>query len=313
MPFSHFRIGLDYAPPRGWADFDAAGVAGDFAFIAELGIDLVRVPIPWEFLCPTAERVSQVAMGKLLALLDCAAGHGLAVMPALFEGLPSYLGGLSPWCDATALRAQVRQGRQIGEKFRHHPAIAAWDLGSAPDLRWPAPDVDGIWLWAEVVGSVFHRNADKPVLVALAGDASPWSDVREHIDMAGVMPWAGTKMGRWPQDPLVPAFRASIAAQLASRPVVAIGIDPDGPEAPAALYYKEALEALWRAGAVGAFASFSRLRGSGEVRPHAQELAAMARARRPLQPVAASFSLDRDRFRADPTGTLASLFHEFAI
>lgn len=313
MPFSHFRIGLDYVPPRGWADFDVLGVAADFAFVADLGLDLVRVTLPWEFLCPTPERASQVAMGKLLALLDTAAGRGLAVVPALFEGVPAYLEGRSPWTDAVALRTQVRQAHQVGERFGGHPAVAAWDFGAAPDLHWPEAGPDDAWLWAQVACAEFRRAVPQPVILALAGDAAPWPDVRDHVDFAAVVPARGPGVGRWPHDPLVPAFRAALASNLAGRPAVAIGVDPEAPDAPAATYYRDALEALWRAGTVAAFPSHGRLCREGGVRPHAEDLASFARERRPLQEVPGHIKADRDRFRADPEGTLKALFHEFAL
>ncbi len=314
MAFAHFRIGLNYEPPRGWADFDAQGLARDFAFIADLGIDLVRAAIPWEFLCPTPDRASQVGMGKLLSTLDAAAARNLQVIPAVLEGTPGYLAGRSPWDDAAVIRIQVRQLRQIGERFGGHQAIAAWDLGAVPDRHWAGLSADAAWLWAHVVCGEFRRAVPQPLMVTFAREAAPWPHIRDHIDFAGVaVDPAGATVGRWPHDPLVPAFSAVVASTLSGRPAFATDLDPQGPEEPSATYYREALEALWRAGAAGAFASHARLRRQPDTRSHAADLAHFARDCRPLQPVPDGVRVDPEQFQADPTGALRALFHEFAV
>ena len=313
MAFSHFRLGVDYAPPRGWADFDAVGLNSDLDLLTGLGFDLLRVEIAWEFMAPGPERISQVALGKLLSLLDAAGSRGLSVLPAVLAGAPGYLAGKRPWDDAVAVRCAVRHLRQLGDRFGQHPAIVAWDLGAGPDRAWGVPPGDAAWLWAHSVSGPFRRQVKQPVLVAFAESAAPWSDMIEQVDYAGVAPRESEPFARWPQDPLVPAFRSALAAHLAHRPVVVMGFEPPTGEVPSATYHREAVEAIWRAGAAGAFASFSSLRREGRVVPQADELAALCTERRPLQPIAHRLDLDPEQFRTDPDSTLRASFHAFAV
>ncbi len=315
MPFARFRVGLDYAPPRGWADFDAVGLGADLDLCADLGIDLVRIALPWDFLGPSPERASQVAMGKLLASLDAAHARKIEVMPAILAGKPPYLADREPWDDPYALRVQIRHLRQLGERFRSHPAIVAWDLGATPDRAWGPPAPDAAWLWAHAICAEWKRLVPRsPLVVAFRDGAGPWDDLREHLDYAGVAldPAAPAAFGRWPQDPLVPAFRAALAAQASGRPVIVTAYDMPG-EAPAGTYHREALEAAWKAGAIAMFASFGALRFEGGMRPHSDDLAAYARQRRPIQPVPAHVNVDRERFQADPEAALKASFHAFAV
>jgi hypothetical protein len=313
MAFSHFRLGVDYAPPRGWADFDAVGLGVDLDLIAALGIDLVRVELAWDFMAPGPERVSQVALGKLLSLLDAATARELKVVPAILAGAPGYLDGKPPWDDAAAVRCAVRHLRQVGDRFGEHPAIVAWDLGAGPDRSWGVPSSDAAWLWTHAVSGTFRQLVKQPVLVAFADGAAPWADLIEQVDYAGVAPREREPFARWPQDPLVPAFRAALAAHLSHRPVVVTGFEPPAGEVPSATYHREAVEALWRAGAAGAFAALGALRRDGRVQPQADDLAAICKERRPLQPVAHRLDLDPEQFRTDPDATLRASFHAFAV
>ncbi|MBM3267976.1 MAG: hypothetical protein FJZ01_10045 [Candidatus Sericytochromatia bacterium] len=314
MPFAHFRVGLDYLPPRGWTDFDAVGLAADLDLCAGLGIDLLRLEVPWEFLGPHPERLSPVALGKLLAALDAAHARGLAVMPAILAGRPASLADRSPWTDPFALRVQVRQVRQLAERLGTHPAIALWDVGATPDAGWGAPPADAAWLWAHAVCGELRRKVSQPLLIAFRDGAGPWAEVAEHADFAGMALAADgpPPYARFAEDPLVPGFCAALAARQAGKPVVVTGCEGRG-QAPAASYHREALEAAWKSGARALFASFAALRSGGSVRPHADELSAWARERRPVQPVPEHVTLDEARFAADPAGALQASFRAFAV
>ncbi len=149
-----------------WRAFDAGEIAEDFARIADLALDAVRIFLRWDDFQPAPDVVDPVMLARLETVTGLAAAAGLRVLPTLFCGhwngvnylpgwalekhrsagrFPTVSGAdASPWGAANLYRgslldAQVAFARAAGERLRRHPAIVAWDIGNAfTDVREPA-------------------------------------------------------------------------------------------------------------------------------------------------------------------------------
>lgn len=165
-----FSLGVNYWPRRSamtmWRRFDAGEVAEDFARIAELGLDTVRFFMRWDDFQPQPDTIDATMLERLDRFVALATDAGLRTMPTFFCGHMSGVNFLPAWAlDASAahgrfrtivgeatsehgigdmyagplLDAQVLFARTVGERFREHPGIVAWDLGNEfSNLREPA-------------------------------------------------------------------------------------------------------------------------------------------------------------------------------
>jgi hypothetical protein len=164
-----FSVGVNYWPRRSgpamWRRFDAGEIAEDFARIAALGLDTVRLFLQWEDFQPRADEVDAAMLDRLTQVCDLAAERGLRAMPVLFSGhlcganwLPAWTldrsrprgayrtiagGSESPYGAGNIyagplLDAQVFLARAAGVRLREHPAITCWDIGHRfSDVRAP--------------------------------------------------------------------------------------------------------------------------------------------------------------------------------
>lgn len=140
-----FSVGVNYWPRGGtaalWDHFDSGAIGGDFAHVAALGLDTVRVFLNWDRFAPALDRIDGVALDRLAALVSLAHDAGLRVMPVLFSGAPGDAGSIPAWArDASGaaaaniysgplLDAQLRLASAAAERIGAHPALRAWDIG----------------------------------------------------------------------------------------------------------------------------------------------------------------------------------------
>ena len=136
-PELRFSVGVDYWPRSSalemWRRFDAGAIAEDFARIAALGLDTVRIFLRWtDFAAGGA--TNPVALDRLETVTALAAERGLQVIPSVFwleRPGNIYAGPL--------LDVQAALARDAGERLRGHAALRAWDIGHAfSDVREPA-------------------------------------------------------------------------------------------------------------------------------------------------------------------------------
>ena len=165
-----FSVGVNYWPRRSatamWQRFDRGEIAEDFARIAELGLDTVRLFVRWDQFAPSADALDPVMLDRLEAVVGSAHAAGLRVMPVLFCGHMSGVNYLPAWSldrkrphgryrtltgesesplgignfyAAPLLERQLFFARTLGARLRAHPAIVAWDIGHAfTNVREPA-------------------------------------------------------------------------------------------------------------------------------------------------------------------------------
>lgn len=120
--------GINYEPrdtpfDKQWANFDERVVANDFDTIAKLGLDSVRIFLP--FLDFGGETPKEQRLSEVERLLDLANDRKLRVVITLFDG-----------------RVDHRPARWPGDEFhlqkviarlRDHPALAMWDIKNEPE------------------------------------------------------------------------------------------------------------------------------------------------------------------------------------
>ncbi len=157
-----FSVGVNYWPRRSgpamWRDFDAAEIAEDFARIAGLGLDTVRVFVRWDEFAPQADAVDPTMLDRLTSVVSLASECGLGVMPVLFCGHFDGVNYVPRWAldrrvprgpfrtrsgdaDVTVgcatlysgalLNAQLVFAAAVARRLRGHPAVTAWDIGHA--------------------------------------------------------------------------------------------------------------------------------------------------------------------------------------
>jgi hypothetical protein len=199
-----FLIGVTYWP-RGkamgwWQAFDRVEVAEELAQIAAMGCHVVRVPLLWSMVQPSADRLDHRTLDHLGEVLDGAAAVGLRAVVDLQVGLaagafawPDWALDLLPavppvrqivngrWEDRYCLRdpfaddrlvaAQRRLFREVIGYYAGHPAAFGWGLGHELDRACPpqSPDIAAEWLERrvaeirEVAGEVrlfWHSDLD---------------------------------------------------------------------------------------------------------------------------------------------------------
>jgi hypothetical protein len=85
-----FTLGVNYWPRKKamywWKDFNRSEVETEFAEIAALKLQVVRIFLCWEDFQPTPDRVSDRALANLGIVLDVAGDVGIKVMPTFFTG-----------------------------------------------------------------------------------------------------------------------------------------------------------------------------------------------------------------------------------
>ena len=158
-----FSLGVNYLPRRSamamWRSFDAGEVGEDFARIAALGLDTVRLFLRWDDFQPAPDQVDPVMLDRLEAVVALAADRGLRTVPVLSCGHAGGVNWLPAWAldrktparsryrtitgatespygagdlyRGTLLEAQIALARAVGERLRAHPAVSAWDIGNA--------------------------------------------------------------------------------------------------------------------------------------------------------------------------------------
>lgn len=202
-----FRLGVNYWPRRKamtwWSDFDADEVREDFALLASLGMDVVRIFLLWDDWQPAPDTVSAGRMEELRTVLDVAAENGLGLDVTFFTGhmsgpnwVPRWLlsedapapsphvrqvvsaGGVvpsfyrNPYDDAEAIAAAESLLRTVVGAYRDHPGLWMWNLGNEPDLfAWPSsPQAGRAWV-RRMSGIVRDLDPNHPVTCGLHVDS----------------------------------------------------------------------------------------------------------------------------------------------
>jgi endo-1,4-beta-mannosidase len=258
------RFGANHVPSSGWfyswLDYDGAAVRRDFADLAGLGLDHVRVFPVWPWIQPNRAIIRERAIEDLLDAIDAAAEHGLSVAVDLVQGhlssfdfLPSWT---LTWHKASLFEdAGVRDGLTtyidtVARAVATKPNVFAITLGNEVNNLWPdsPTTLEASTTWAQDLVTTLKKAApDVLALYSLFDDAwykadHPFHpvDVVDLGDLSTVHSWVFNGVSRV-DGPLGPATltHADYLVELAAatsldpaRPVWLQEIGVPGPDIP---------------------------------------------------------------------------------
>jgi len=308
---SRFLLGLHYWPrTKGlefWKAFDAEEIGKDFARIRALGAQAVSLPLIWEDFQTRPDLVSDVALRQLDAVFDLAAANRLKVLPVLFSGHQCGVNWLPWWtlrdeqddadplprrvsigmrvrrrvrdllADPAMLRAQVNLLREVVPRYRDHPALWGWCVGSELGRVVEPTNREAMWLWNALIGGEVKRLDPRHPALYTVGAEDLLRDRIRPDDMSAPEDMVGLRVRDMGPDPQEVLFVANLAGHLAARRVLAMDLGRpmvsrgaesrfedyhEGQthrtaylvsEEQAAEYLGETLSGLWEGGAAGAF------------------------------------------------------------
>jgi len=239
-----FITGVNYWPRRKamywWSDFDAAEVQEEFAVIAALGMQVVRLFLLWDDWQPTPDTVSPECLKNLETVCDIAAALGLGLDITFFTGhmsgpnwSPKWLldantpktidrdfvsGGVKVshayrnyFTDPIAWQAQILLVSTVVKALHQHPSVWMWNLGNEPDLFAVAPDRATGQRWLNEMTSTIkeidpHHQVTCGLHVASLGnkEAPRIDDAFQIVDTAVMH--AYPMYVSWANSPLDPDF-----------------------------------------------------------------------------------------------------------
>ena len=157
------RFGANYVPSSGWfyswLDYDGAAVRRDFADLAAIGLDHVRVFPVWPWIQPNRAIIRERAIADLLDTIDAAAEHGLTVAVDLIQGHLSSFDFLPSWVltwhksslfeDPTVRDGLTAYVGTVARAVATKPNVFAITLGNEVNNLWPdsptTPDASTAW------------------------------------------------------------------------------------------------------------------------------------------------------------------------
>ncbi|TCC17332.1 glycoside hydrolase 5 family protein [Kribbella speibonae] len=145
------RFGANYVPSAGWfyswLDYDGAAVRRDFADLAGIGLDHVRVFPVWPWIQPNRAIIREQAIADLLDTIDAAAEHGLTVAVDLIQGHLSSFDFLPSWVltwhksslfeDRTVRDGLTAYVDAVARAVATKPNVFAITLGNEVNNLWP--------------------------------------------------------------------------------------------------------------------------------------------------------------------------------
>ncbi|MGE5618320.1 MAG: glycoside hydrolase 5 family protein [Sphingomonadaceae bacterium] len=184
-----FVLGINYWPRKKamywWKQFDAGEVRSEFAEIAALGSQVVRIFLMWEDFQPEPWSLDSRRLDDLIRTMDAAHEAGLGVMPTFFTGNMSGIFWLPPWAmtdrprstpaltmvrghysdreprdlfeEPFMLRAELFQLRVIVPALATHPALFGWDLANELDEVRNPESYHGGWLWSYLLAEEVRK------------------------------------------------------------------------------------------------------------------------------------------------------------
>ncbi|WP_144875025.1 glycosyl hydrolase [Microbacterium sp. 1.5R] len=165
------RFGANYTPSKewmhSWLDFTPDDVRRDFAALAELGLDHVRVFPLWTVLQPNRTFIRDKAVDDVRAVVDIAGEFGMDASVDVIQGHLSSFDFVPSWLhtwhdknmftDAKALDGQVALVDRLGRALREAPNFLGLTLGNEVNQfsahthpsPWPVTQDDaGAWISA---------------------------------------------------------------------------------------------------------------------------------------------------------------------
>ncbi len=153
--------GLNYYPSKSaWdifgANFNKEVIANDFAQIRKMGLNSLRVFVPYEAFGKASISVENLAM--LRTLLDLAHIERLKILVTLFDFYGNY--DLMDWT------LTHRHAETIVKSLKDHPALLGWDLKNEPDLDFESRGKEQVLAWLEEMTKLVKKwDLNHPVTI----------------------------------------------------------------------------------------------------------------------------------------------------
>lgn len=140
------RFGVNYVPSNGWwyswIDWDDLTFHNDFAAIAELGCDHIRIHCLWPVFQPNPRLVSETMLGRLARLLELANVAGLDVVVTVLNGWLSGFDFRPSWLDDDAnifvdravIDAELDLLSAIADRIGTHERFLGFDVANEPSV-----------------------------------------------------------------------------------------------------------------------------------------------------------------------------------
>ena len=182
------RFGANYVPSAGWfyswLDYDRDAVRRDFADLAGMGLDHVRVFPVWPWIQPNRAIIREQAIADLLDTIDAAAEHGLTVAVDLIQGHLSSFDFLPSWVltwhksslfeDSTVRDGLTAYVEAVARAVATKPNVFAITLGNEVNNLWPdsstTPETSASWA-QELLTTVKKAAPDVLALHSVFDDA----------------------------------------------------------------------------------------------------------------------------------------------
>jgi endo-1,4-beta-mannosidase len=182
------RFGANYVPSAGWfyswLDYDGSAVRRDFADLAGMGLDHVRVFPVWPWIQPNRAIIREQPIADLLDTVDAAAEHGLTVAVDLIQGHLSSFDFLPSWVltwhrsslfeDSTVRDGLTAYVDAVARAVATKPNVFAITLGNEVNNLWPdsstTPQASTAWA-QELLTTVKKAAPDVLALHSVFDDA----------------------------------------------------------------------------------------------------------------------------------------------
>jgi hypothetical protein len=168
--------GVNYYPQatpwdRFWPHYDPEVVDQDFGLIHSLGLNTVRIFIPFEQF--GGPGLDPAMLDRLDDLLRRAEAHSLKVIVTLFDFRTDY--NLLLWPEAD------RHLETLLTRFADHPAILAWDLKNEADLDFTQAGRETVLAWLEHMARLARRYDPNHLLTV------GWSSSEAAVELVDVL------------------------------------------------------------------------------------------------------------------------------
>ncbi len=217
--------------------------------------------------------LSTLMLERFLVLADLAAKHQIKLVVGLITGwmsgrlfVPPALQGRNILTDPEAIRWQVRFVDAFVRHTKHHPALAAWDLGNECNCMQDVADSHQAYLWTSAVANAIRRaDPGRPLVSGMHGLApqGKWTmqDQGELTDILTTHPYPfwTQYMDFDPIDSMRPLVHATVEclfySQIGRKPCFAEEMGTMGPmvcsETVAAAFARTSLLSQWAHGLPG--------------------------------------------------------------
>ncbi len=181
--------GINYYPKDNPWDmfgdtFNETVIHTDFATIAEMGLNSIRVFVPYEKFGGAS--VDEMYLQQLETLLDIAQNNDLKVLVTLFDFYGNY--DLLDWT------LTQRHAQTIVSRLKNQEALLGWDVKNEPDLDFESRGKDRVLAWlAEMAKQIKEHDSVHPVTIG-------WSTPKAALDLSNEVDFVSFHYYEDPED-----------------------------------------------------------------------------------------------------------------